>query len=138
MRIAGYVMLALAAFHLLFAAFTGIAEGLAGGITIWERTLVMLVHPAGAAALLTMLLRPQTLHRGITRNIIGLLLAVSIAGDLNTFLAAYRVGTTLEVLLPLAFAVVPVLGLAYGIALRVPRVRAGEGTVQAGRPSFPG
>ena len=138
MRIAGYVMLALAAFHPLFAALTGIAEGLAGGITIWERTLVMLVHPAGAAGLLAMLLRPQTLDRGITRTIIGLLLAVSIAGDLNIFLAVYRVGTTLEVLLPLAFAVVPVLGLAYGIALRVPRVHAGEGTVQAGRPSFPG
>ena len=131
MRIAGYVMLALAAFHLLFAALTGIAEGLAAGITIWERTLVMLVHPAGAAALLIMLLRPQTLDRGITRNIIGLLLAVSIAGDLNIFLAVYRAGARREVLIPLVFAVTPVLGLAYGVALRVSR----GGTGVFGRPA---
>ena len=50
MRFAGYIILALAIVNLLFAAFVGLTEGLAEGHSIWERALLLLVHPAGAAA----------------------------------------------------------------------------------------
>jgi hypothetical protein len=125
MRFAGYIILALAIVHLLFAAFVGLTEGLAEGHSIWERALLLLVHPAGAAALVVMLLKPETLDRWTTRNIIGLLLCASVAGDVSEFLAIYKDTTGLNVARPLVFAVIPVLGLAYGIVLRAGRTRAG-------------
>ena len=84
MRIAWHIILALAIIHLLFAAFAGLTERLADGRSIWERALLIIVHPV--AALVVMLLKPETIDLGITRNIIGLLLSASVAGDLSEFL----------------------------------------------------
>lgn len=35
MRVAGYILLALAIVHLVFAVFVGLTEGLEGGLSIW-------------------------------------------------------------------------------------------------------
>ncbi len=79
----------------------------------------------GAAALVVMLLKPDTLDLWTTRNIIGLLLCASVAGDVSEILAIYKDATGLAVARPLVFAVISVLGLAYGIALRAGRTREG-------------
>ena len=102
MRFAGYIILALAIVHLLFAAFGGLTEGLAEGHSIWERALLLLVHPAGAAAVCKRC-------RGRER----------VLGHLQGRHRAFKVAR------PLVFAVIPVLGLAYGIVLRAGRTKAG-------------
>lgn len=96
MWFAGYIILALAIAHLLFAAFVGLTEGLAEGHSVWERALTLLVHPAGAAALVVMLLKPEPLDRWNTRNIIGFLLCASVAGDVSKFLAIYKDATGIK------------------------------------------
>ena len=124
MRIAGYVILALAIVHLLVAAFAAASEGLAPDYDLLERAMLLVLHPAGAAALVVMLLKPETLGHMVIRNVIGLLLAASVAGDLSAFLAIRQGHTDFEASLHLLFAVVPIVGLAYGIALRSRRARA--------------
>ena len=125
MKIVGYVVLALAIFHLVFAFFTGFV-GAYDTVSAWERLMLIIVHPTAAAAMLVMLLKPETLDRWLTRNIIGILLAVSVAGDLGAFLEIRQEPIGLEAGLALLFAVVPIIGLAYGISLRVQRQKAVE------------
>ena len=111
----------------MFAAFDGLTEGLVEGHSIRGRGLLLLVHPAGAAALVVMLIKPETLDRRTTRNVIGLLMCASVAGDVSEFQAVYKdAAGLLNVARSLVFAVVPVLGLAYGIVLRAGRTR-GQG-----------
>ena len=125
MKIVGYVILALALFHLVFAFFTGFV-GAYDAVSDWERVMLVIVHPTAAAALVVMLLKPETLDRWLTRNIIGVLLAISVAGDLGAFLEIRQEPVGWEAGLALLFAVVPIIGLAYGITLRVRRGRAAD------------
>lgn len=125
MKIAGYVVMALALFHLVFAFFTGFVDAF-DVVSAWERVMLMIVHPAAAAALVVMLLKPETLDRWLTRNIIGILLAISVAGDLGAFLEIRQEEIGWQAGLALLFAIVPIIGLAYGIALRVRRGKASE------------
>ena len=82
---------------------------------------MLFVHPVAAAALVVMLVKPETLDRAITRNIIGLLLCASVARDVSEFIAIYEDASGLNWALPLIFAAVPVIGLVYGITLRTNR-----------------
>ncbi len=125
MKIVGYVVLALAILHLVLAFSTGFV-GAYDTVSPWERLMLIIVHPAAAAALLVMLLKPETLDRWLTRNIIGILLAVSVAGDLGAFLEIRQEPMGWEAGLSLLFAVVPIIGLAYGISLRVQQLRPTE------------
>ena len=123
MKIVWYVVLAMAILHLVFAFSTGFV-GAYDTVSAWERLMLIIVHPA--AALLVMLLKPETLDRWLTRNIIGILLAVSVAGDLGAFLEIRQEPMGWDAGLSLLFAVVPIIGLAYGISLRVQRKKAAE------------
>ena len=49
----------LAVMHALFAGFTALVGAFANGGDIWQRLLVVLLHPLGAAGVLVLVLRPR-------------------------------------------------------------------------------
>ena len=105
-------MIILAALHLAFTALTAMVGMFADGATIPERILVSLVHPAGAVLLLVALALSKPLTRGFRRSVLGVLL-VGIAGDL---VLAALIGQGVvkgDWSLPLVFAIVPLIGVAY-------------------------
>ena len=119
MRIVGYVILALAVVHLVYAVAGGVAFGLDEGA--WEVFLHLVLHPIAALALVVMLLKPSTLEVGWSRTVIGLLLAASIGGDVHVFLEVGDGGYTAQSMLALVYALVPLVGLVYGVALQIGR-----------------
>ena len=124
MRIVGYVILALAVVHLVYAVVGGVAFGLDDGA--WEVFLHLILHPIAALALVVMLLKPSTLEVGWSRTVIGLLLAASIGGDVHVFLEVGDGGHNAQSMLALVYALVPLVGLVYGVALQVNRDEASE------------
>ena len=110
----------LAVMHALFAGFTALGGAFANGGDIWQRLLVVLLHPLGAAGVLV--LRPRL----VTTTILALaaLLTVNVVADLGLaqLMAAGRVRGDWE--LALAFSVVPVIGVVYALAL----LRTARGT----------
>ena len=124
MRIVGYVILALAVVHLVYAVVGGVAFGLDEGA--WEVFLHLVLHPIAALALVVMLLKPSTLEVGWSRTVIGLLLAASIGGDVHVFLEVGDGGYTAQSMLALVYALVPLVGLVYGVALQIKRDEASE------------
>ena len=96
----------------------------ANGADIWQRLLVVPLHPLGAAGVLVLVLRPRL----ATTTILALaaLLTVNVVADLGLaqLMAAGRVRGDWE--LALAFSVVPVIGVVYALArLRTARRTAG-------------
>ena len=119
MKIAGYVILVLAVVHLAYAVTTGVTQSLSA--SAWEIFLHLVLHPIAAIALVVMLLKPSTLDRGMTRNVIGLLLAASIAGDVHVFLEVGGEGFGGQSMLALLYALVPLVGLVYGVVVQIDR-----------------
>ena len=62
----------------------------------------------------------------MTRNVIGLLLAASIAGDVHVFLEVGGDGFGGQSMLALLYALVPLVGLIYGVVLRIDRDEQAE------------
>ena len=112
----------LAMMHALFAGFTALVGAFANGGDVWQRLLVVLLHPLGAAGVLVLVLRPRL----ATTTILALaaLLTVNVVADLGLaqLMAAGRVRGDWE--LALAFSVVPVIGVVYALAL----LRTARGT----------
>ena len=81
----------LAVMHALFAGFTALVGAFANGGDIWQRLLVVLLHPLGAAGVLVLVLRPRL----VTTTILALaaLLTVNVVADLGLaqLMAAGRV-----------------------------------------------
>ena len=94
----------LAVMHALFAGFTALVGAFANGGDIWQRLLVVLLHPLGAAGVLVLVLRPRL----ATTTILALaaLLTANVVADLGLaqLMAAGRVRGDWE--LALAFSVV--------------------------------
>ncbi len=121
----------LAVMHALFAGFTALVGAFANGGDVWQRLLVVLLHPLGAAGVLVLVLRPRL----ATTTILALaaLLTVNVVADLGLaqLMAAGRVRGDWE--LALAFSVVPVIGVVYALAL----LRTARGTAAtSGRRSM--
>ena len=112
----------LAMMHALFAGFTALVGAFANGGDVWQRLLVVLLHPLGAAGVLVLVLRPRL----ATTTILALaaLLTVNVVADLGLaqLMVAGRVRGDWE--LALAFSVVPVIGVVYALAL----LRTARGT----------
>ena len=112
----------LAVMHALFAGFTALVGAFANGGDVWQRLLVVLLHPLGAAGVLVLVLRPRL----ATTTILALaaLLTANVVADLGfaQLMAAGRVRGDWE--LALAFSVVPVIGVVYALAL----LRTARGT----------
>ncbi len=79
MKVVHIAMVALAIVQMLLTGFTALVGAFADGGSVWERALIMVVHPVAAIALLVMVLTPRA-ARWPTRVAVVLLL-VSIAGD---------------------------------------------------------
>ena len=114
----------LAVMHALFASFTALVGAFANGGDIWQRLLVVLLHPLGAAGVLVLVLAPRLATTTILT--LAALLTVNVVADLGVaqLMAAGRVRGDWE--LALAFSVVPVIGVVYALArLRTVRGTAG-------------
>ena len=105
----------LAVMHAAFAGFTAMVGAFADGGDVWQRLLLVLLHPLGAASVLVLVLRPRL----ATTTILALaaLLTANVIADLGLaqLIAAGRVRGDWG--LALAFAVVPVIGVVYALAL---------------------
>ena len=126
MKIIGYVILALAVVHLVYAVVGGVTYSLGEGVGAWEIFLHLVLHPIAALALVVMLLKPDTLDHGLSRIVIGLLLAASIAGDMHVFLEIVEDGFTGQSAFALFYAIVPLVGLIYGVVLQIDRDEEAE------------
>ena len=117
-------MLVLGVIHALFAGFTALVGAFANGGDVWQRLLVVLLHPLGAAGVLLLVFVPR-LGRSATLAVAALLVANVIADlAVGQRIAAGAVKGDWE--LALVFAVVPVIGIAYALSLlRAGRPEAG-------------
>ena len=105
----------LAVVHALFTGITALVGAFADGGGIWERMLVVFLHPLGAAGILLLVLAPR-LPRMATLAIAALLLIIVIADlALAQRIAAGAVKGDWE--LALVFSVVPVLSIVYAMSL---------------------
>ena len=105
----------LAVIHTVFAGFTALVGAFANGGDVWQRLLVVLLHPLGAAGVLLLVLRPRLLTPTILAAVA--LLTANVIADLGLaqLMAAGSVRGDWE--LALAFSVVPAIGIIYGLAL---------------------
>ena len=124
----------LAVMHAVFAGFTALVGAFANGGDVWQRLLVVLLHPLGAAGVLVLVLRPRL----ATTTILALaaLLTVNVIADLGLaqLMAAGRVRGDWE--LALAFSVVPVIGVVYALALLRTARAERSGKAQSGSGSL--
>ena len=126
MKIAGYVILTLAVIHLVYAISGGVIFSLGEDASAWEVFLHLVLHPIAALALVVMLLKPSALDAGWSRVVIGLLLAASVAGDVHVLLEVGDDGFNGQSALALVYALVPLVGLIYGVFLQIERGREAE------------
>ena len=116
-------VLVLAVIHAIFAGLTASVGAFADGGDVWQRLVVVLLHPLGAAGVLLLVLRPRLARTTILA--IAALLLVNVVADLSLarMIAAGAVRGDWE--LALVFAVVPTIGIAYALTLlRVARATA--------------
>ena len=105
----------LAVIHALFAGLTALVGAFADGGGVWERLLLMLLHPLGAAGVLLLVLAPR-LTRNATLCAAALLLVIVIADlALAQRIAAGAVKGDWE--LALIFSVVPAISIVYAMIL---------------------
>ena len=108
-------MLVLGVIHALFVGITSLVGAFADGGDIWQRLILVLLHPLGAAGVLLLVFVPR-LTRTATLGIAAVLLANVIADlALGQRIAAGAVKGDWE--LAMVFAVVPVIGMAYALSL---------------------
>ena len=117
-------VLVLAVIHAIFTGLTASVGAFADGGDIWQRLVVVLLHPLGAAGVLLLVLRPRLARTTILA--IAALLLVNVVADLSLarMIATGAVRGDWE--LALVFAVVPAIGIVYALGLlRAVRATAG-------------
>ena len=109
------ITLVLAVLQVLFTAFTGMVGAFADGGGVWERLLLIVVHPLCAVSLLVLAVLPRpstTLAYAVAALLVG-----NIFADL-TLAQLIAAGTVKgDWWLPLMFSVIPAVGLAYALTL---------------------
>ena len=105
------LIIVLAIIQFLFAGLTGTVGGFADGGELWERAVLMGIHPLAAIGLLVMAFVPRIKPAG--QHIIRALLAVNIIADATLAALIYGGVTKGDWWLPLLFSVIPVIGLGY-------------------------
>lgn len=109
------IVLALGVIHALFAGFTALVGGFADGGSVWERLILMAVHPIAAAALLYVVV----LHTPARQIVIAAsaLMVINVIADVTLALLIQTGNIRGDWLLPLVFSVVPIIGLVYALTL---------------------
>ena len=114
----------LAVIHAAFVGLTSLVGAFANGGDVWQRLLLVLLHPLGAAGVLLLVLRPR-LSTTTTLAVVALLTANVIADlGLAQLMSAGSVRGDWE--LVLAFSVVPAIGIVYGLALLLMACKTAE------------
>lgn len=111
------LIITLAVLQFLFAGFAGAVGSFADGGEIWERVVLMAIHPLAAIGLLVMAFVPRIKPAGL--QVIRALLALNIIADAALAALIYSGATKGDWWLPLLFAVIPVIGLGYSFSGRV-------------------
>ena len=106
-------MIILAVLYLTFSVFTALVGAFANGGTIPERILVSLIHPAAAILLLIAVVSSSKPISTGRRKFTLVLLLVAIAADLVLAVLIGQGVVKGDWFLPLVFAVIPVIGVAY-------------------------
>ena len=114
MRTIHIAMIALAIVQLVLTGFTALVGGFADGGSVWERALIMVVHPVAAIALLVMVLTLRTAAKWLTRVAVVLLL-VNIGGDAAVYAAISLGAIKGDKSLAFIFAIIPIIGVVYGL-----------------------
>ena len=117
-------VLVLAVIHAPVAGLAAMVGAFADGGDAWQRLLVSLLHPLGAAGVLLLVLLPRL----ATKKILAIvaLLTANVIADLRVaqWIATGVVRGDWE--LAVAFSVVPAIGIIYALALlRTVRATAG-------------
>ena len=105
----------LAVIHAAFVGLTSLVGAFANGVDVWQRLLLVLLHPLGAAGVLLLVLLPHLTTKKILATVA--LLTANVIADLGLaqLMAAGSVRGDWE--LVLAFSVVPAIGVIYALAL---------------------
>ena len=105
----------LAVIHAAFVGLTSLVGAFANGGDVWQRLLLVLLHPLGAAGVLLLVLRPRLSTKTVLAAVA--LLTANVIADLGLaqLMAAGSVRGDWE--LALVFSVVPSIGIIYGLAL---------------------
>jgi len=111
------LIIILAIVQFLFAGMTGAVGGFADGGELWERAILMGIHPLAAIGLLVMAFVPRIKPAGL--HIIRALLVINIIADATLAALIYTGVTKGDWRLPLLFAVIPLIGLGYSLGGRV-------------------
>lgn len=110
------LIIILAIIQFLFAGLTGAVGGFADGGELWERAVLMGIHPLAAIGLLVMAFVPRLKPGGV--RIVQVLLVINIVADLALAGLIYTGATKGDWWLPLLFSVIPVIGLGYSFGSR--------------------
>ena len=111
------LIIILALLQFLLAGFTGAVGGFADGGEIWERAVLMIIHPLAAIGLLVMAFVPGIKAAGL--QVIRALLTVNVIADAALAALIFAGVTRGDWWLPLLFAVIPIIGLGYSFGRRV-------------------
>ena len=118
------LVLVVAVTHALFAGFTALVGAFADGGDVWQRLLLTVVHPLGAAGVLVLVLATR-----LTRAAIIAIAALLLANVIADLTLAQRIATGAikgDWELAVVFSVVPVIGIAYSLSLLHTRRTAGR------------
>ncbi len=112
----------LAVIQAVFVGLTSLVGAFANGGDVWQRLLLILLHPMGAVGLLLLVSRTRL----ATKTILALvaLLTANVIADLGVALLIAGGSVRGDWELALAFSVVPAIGIVYALA----RLRTARGT----------
>ena len=121
-------MRALVIVQAFLAGLTVLVGLFADGGDVWERLVIVVLHPLAAAGLLFLALSSRvTVPLALA---IAALLLATVAVDLSLALAIARGALKGDWELPIIFAVIPALGVVYALVLA-------RGITRTGPPSSP-
>ena len=109
------VVLVLTVVQMVIAAFLALVGAFADGGTIWERLLLVVLHPLAALSLLFLVSSPRA--AAPVTAAVALVLTATVVADvaLSWIIAQGTLKGDWE--LPLVLAVLPAIGLVYVVAL---------------------
>jgi hypothetical protein len=110
-------LIILAVLQFLFAGFAGAVGGFADGGEIWERAVLMGIHPLAAIGLLVLAVVPGLKPGGA--KIVQFLLALNIVADGVLAALIYSGVTKGDWWLPLLFSIIPLIGLVLSFSRKV-------------------
>lgn len=116
------VVLVLTVVQTVIAAFLALVGAFADGGTIWERLLIVVLHPLAALSLLFLVSSPRV--AAPVTAAVALLLTATVVADiaLSWIIAQGTLKGDWE--LPLVLAVLPLIGLIYAVFLLRRQLRA--------------